>query len=147
MEWLVEYGLWGLGLSAFLAATILPLSSEFVLSALLLAGENPITVLFIATFANVAGSTLNYMVGRWGAHTLLSRWLHLSEQQTHRAENYFNHYGKWSLLFAWLPIIGDPLTFIAGVLKVNFGLFITLVTMGKLARYWLITHAILASQS
>jgi membrane protein YqaA with SNARE-associated domain len=147
MEGLAEYGLWGLALAAFLAATLLPLSSELILSALLLAGTNPIAVLIIATFANVAGSILNYIIGRWGASTLLYQWLHLSEKQTQRAEQQFNRYGKWSLLFAWVPIIGDPLTFIAGVLKVNFSLFVFLVSTGKFARYWLITHAILASQS
>ncbi|MFW5427101.1 MAG: YqaA family protein [Methylophagaceae bacterium] len=147
MEWLSEYGLWGLVLSAFLAATILPLSSELVLSALLITGENPTTVIIIATIANVAGSAVNYVLGRWGADSILHRWFNLSQQQTDKAEQQFNHYGKWSLLFAWVPIIGDPLTFIAGLLKVNFALFLILVTTGKFARYWLITKAVLASQS
>jgi len=93
-----ELGLWGLGLSAFLAATILPLSSELVLSALLLAGENPLLLIIIATIGNVAGSIVNYMIGRWGADTLLHRWFHLSQQQTDKAEQRFNRYGKWSLL-------------------------------------------------
>ena len=147
MEGLAQYGLWGLALSAFLAATILPLSSELILSALLLAGTNPLAVLFIATLANVAGSILNYLIGRWGANTLLYQWLHLSEKQTQKAEAQFERYGKWCLLFAWVPIFGDPLTLIAGVLKVNFSVFVLLVSTGKFARYWLITHAILASQS
>jgi len=147
MELFSELGLWGLGLSAFLAATLLPLSSELVLSALLLASENPLTIIVIATFGNVVGSIVNYLIGRWGADSLLHRWFKLTQQQTDKAELQFNRYGKWSLLFAWVPIIGDPLTFIAGVLKVNFGLFILLVTTGKLSRYWIISQAILSSQS
>jgi len=147
MELLSELGLWGLGISAFLAATILPLSSELVLSALLLAGENPLTLIIIATFANVLGSIVNYLIGRWGADTILHRWFKLSQQQTDKAEQQFNRYGKWSLLFAWVPIIGDPLTFVAGMLKVNLGIFILLVTLGKASRYWIISQAILASQS
>ena len=147
MEWFSEHGLWGLALSAFLAATILPLSSELVLSALLIAGENPIAVLLIATTGNVAGSVVNYVLGRWGANTILHRWSHLTQQQADKAEQQFNRYGKWSLLFAWLPVIGDPLTFVAGLLKVNFVLFLLLVTTGKFARYYLVTQAILASQS
>tara|TARA_R110002050_G_scaffold9504_2_gene33457 strand:- start:32066 stop:32509 length:444 start_codon:yes stop_codon:yes gene_type:complete len=146
MDMLSELGLWGLGLSAFLAATILPISSELVLSALLIAGKNPITLVIIATVCNVLGSLLNYIIGRWGADTILHRGLKLTPAQTTKAENQFNRYGKFSLLFAWVPIIGDPLTFLAGILKVNMGLFLILVTLGKLGRYWLISHAILANQ-
>ncbi|MBL1321149.1 MAG: DedA family protein [Methylophaga sp.] len=147
MDLLSELGLWGLGISAFLAATILPLSSELVLSALLLAGENPLTVIIIATFANVLGSIVNYLIGHWGADGILHRWFKLTQKQTDKAEKHFNRYGKWSLLLAWVPIIGDPLTFIAGMLKVNFGLFLVLVTTGKFSRYWILSQAILASQS
>jgi len=147
MELLSELGLWGLGLSAFLAATFLPLSSELVLSSLLISGENPIALLLIATIANVAGSTVNYTLGRWGSATILHRWLQLSSQQKNNAERQFNQYGKWSLLFAWVPIIGDPLTFIAGLFKVNLVLFLVLVTLGKFARYWIIVQAILATQN
>lgn len=146
MDWLSEYGLVGMALSAFLAATILPLSSELVLSTLLIAGKNPLALIIVATVGNVAGSVVNYIIGRWGADTILHRWFHLSQKQTDKAEQYFNRYGRWSLLFAWLPIIGDPLTFIAGVLRINFGLFLILVTIGKLGRYWVISQAILSSQ-
>jgi len=147
MDILAELGLWGLASSAFLAATLLPLSSELVLTSLLIAGESPIVLLLIATTFNVAGSAVNYAVGRWGANTILHRWLHLTEQQTNRAEQQFSRYGKWSLLFSWLPIIGDPLTFIAGILKINFGVFFLLVTIGKSSRYWIMIQVVLASQS
>lgn len=147
MDYFSELGLWGLGLSAFLAATILPLSSELVLSALLLADKNPILLIIIATIGNVLGSIVNYLIGRWGANSILHRWFKLTQKQTDKAERQFNRYGKWSLLFSWVPVIGDPLTFIAGMLKVNIGLFILLVTIGKLGRYWVISQAILVSQS
>jgi len=147
MDFFISFGLLGLGISAFLAATILPLSSEIALSALLLNGQNPTHLIIIATIGNVAGSVVNYGLGRWGSNLILERWLKLTPQQTDKATRRFNHYGKWSLLFAWLPIIGDPLTVIAGILKVNFCLFLTLVTIGKLCRYWLVTQAILATQT
>jgi len=147
MEMLSEFGLLGLGLSAFLAATILPLSSELVLTSLLIAGENPIAVLIVATTGNVAGSVLNYGVGRWGAETILHKWLHLSDTQTNAAEQKFNRFGKWSLLFAWLPVIGDPLTFVAGLLKINFRWFLLLVTLGKCARYWVVSYAVLETMA
>lgn len=146
MNSLLEYGLIGLGLSAFLAATLLPLSSELLFSTLLLAGENPIALLVVATTANVAGSAVNYLLGRWGGDLILHRWFHLSLQQINKAQQQFDRYGKWSLLFAWLPIIGDPLTFIAGMMRIHFVLFIVLVTIGKAGRYWIITQAVLASQ-
>jgi membrane protein YqaA with SNARE-associated domain len=138
-------GLWGLGISAFLAATILPLSSELVLSGLLIAGEPPFALLIVATVGNVAGSTVNYALGRWGANTIFHRWLKLTPHQINAAEQRFNRYGKWSLLFSWLPVIGDPLTFIAGMFKVKFFLFLVLVTIGKFGRYWVITQAVLAN--
>lgn len=145
MEQLSEWGLWGLGLSAFLAATILPISSELVMSSLLIGGEDPIILLIIATSCNVMGSLLNYIIGRWGADTILHRWLQLTSAQIIKAEHHFNRYGKLSLLFAWVPIIGDPLTFLAGMLKVNMALFLALVTIGKFGRYWIISQAVLAS--
>jgi membrane protein YqaA with SNARE-associated domain len=138
-------GLLGLGISAFLAATILPLSSELVLSSLLIAGEPPIALLIVATVSNVAGSTVNYALGRWGANTIFHRWFKLTPHQINAAEQRFNRYGKWSLLFSWLPVIGDPLTFIAGMFKVKFFLFLVLVTIGKFGRYWVITQAVLAN--
>ena len=146
MDIFSELGLWGLGFSAFLAATILPLSSELVLTTLLISGEKQTTLLVIATVGNVAGSVVNYLLGHWCADLMLHRWFHLSSQQINKAELQFNRYGKWSLLFAWLPIVGDPLTVVAGMLRVNFGLFLLLVTIGKSGRYWLIMQAVLASQ-
>ena len=144
MDIFSAFGLWGLGISAFLAATILPVSSVLVLSSLLIAGESPLVLLLIATVGNVAGSTVNYALGRWGANTIFHRWFQLTPHQINAAEQRFNRYGKWSLLFSWLPVIGDPLTFIAGMFKVKFFLFLVLVTIGKFGRYWVITQAVLA---
>lgn len=144
MDYLAELGLLGLGLAAFLAATILPLSSELVLTALLISGENPVAVLTVATLGNVAGSVVNYGAGRWGSETILHKWLRLSRSQINAAEQKFQRFGKWSLLFAWLPVIGDPLTFVAGLLNINFKWFLLLVTIGKFCRYWLVSYAVLA---
>jgi membrane protein YqaA with SNARE-associated domain len=147
MDLFLEWGLWGLGLSAFLAATILPISSEIILTSLLMSGESPVALLLIATAANVTGSVVNYVVGRWGSDTILHNWLHITPLQTDKAEQQFNRYGKWSLLFSWLPVIGDPLTFIAGVLKINFVTFLALVTIGKFSRYWIISQAVLTGST
>lgn len=135
METLAEFGYLGLFTAAFLAATILPLSSEVVLSALLLSGLSPVALVVVATAGNVLGSLLNYGLGYWGSKEVVKRWLRISEEEFVRAEQRFVKYGLFSLLFAWVPIIGDPITVVAGVLRIRFAWFVVLVTAGKLARY------------
>lgn len=135
MQTLVEFGLIGLFMAAFLAATILPLSSELVLSVLLLNGLDPVQLVAVATLGNVLGSLVNYALGFWGGPYLVSKVLKVPPAKLERAQQRFKTYGTWSLLLAWVPIIGDPLTVVAGLLKVNMGWFLLLVTTGKLARY------------
>ncbi len=126
----------GVFLSAFLAATILPFSSEAVLAAFYAAGGEGAVVLWsVATLGNVLGAVVNWGLGRYLLHWRGHRWFPFSADQLSRAEGWFSRYGVWSLLFAWVPLIGDPLTFAAGILRVNFWLFLVLVTIGKAARY------------
>jgi len=142
MDYFLELGYLGLFLSAFLAATILPLGSEVILVGLLLNGFNPASVVTIATFGNVLGSVVNYAIGFFGSAFLIYRVLKISEQNFASAKNRFEKWGKWSLLLAWVPIIGDPLTVIAGVLRMNIWLFLVLVTIGKLARYIAVSYGV-----
>ncbi|MAN52942.1 MULTISPECIES: YqaA family protein [unclassified Marinimicrobium] len=146
MEHLAELGYLGLFLSAFLAATILPLSSEVVLSALLLSGLSSVVLVSVATVGNVLGSLTNYALGYWGSLVVVKKWLRMSEDDFGRAEARFRKYGMVSLCFAWVPIIGDPLTVIAGVLRIRLRWFLLLVTAGKLARYVVISYMTLAFQ-
>lgn len=143
MEYFVEYGYIGLFMAAFLAATILPLSSEVVLSVLLLSGASPITVVAVATAGNVLGSLTNYGLGYWASLGMVKQWLKLSEGEFLLAEQRFKQYGQWSLLFAWVPIIGDPLTLIAGILRVRLLWFLLLVTTGKCLRYIVVSYLVL----
>ncbi len=143
MEYFTEFGYIGLFFAAFLAATILPLSSEVVLSALVISGLNPVVLVLVATSGNVLGSLLNYALGFWLSLELVKKWLKISEQEFQQAEKRFEKYGLISLLFAWVPIIGDPLTLIAGVMRVRLIWFVLLVSLGKLARYSLITYLII----
>lgn len=143
MEYLTELGYLGLFISAFLAATILPLSSEIVLSALLLSGLSPITLVIIATVGNVLGSLTNYALGYYLSLVVIKKWLRMSEGDFVRAEQRFVKYGMFSLCFAWVPIIGDPLTVIAGVLRVRLRWFILLVTAGKLLRYVVTSYLVM----
>ena len=144
MEYFTEFGYAGLFIAAFLAATILPFSSEVVLSLLLLKGLNPMVLVFIATSGNVLGSFVNYAIGLWGSMFVVSKILKISEDEYIKTEQRFRKYGVYSLLFAWVPVIGDPLTVIAGALRINVVLFFALVTSGKLARYILVSYLTLS---
>jgi len=143
MEYFAELGHVGLFIAAFLAATVLPLSSEIVLSALLLSGLSPITLVIIATTGNVLGSITNYGLGYWASLVVIKKWLRMSEDDFVQAEQRFIKYGMLSLCFAWVPIIGDPLTVMAGVLRVRLQWFLMLVTAGKLLRYVVISYMVL----
>ena len=143
MEYFSELGYLGLFIAAFLAATILPLSSEIVLSALLLSGLSPTTLVIIATTGNVLGSLTNYALGYWASLVVVKKVLRMSEDDFLRAEQRFTKYGIFSLCFAWVPIIGDPLTIMAGVLRIRLHWFLILVTAGKLLRYVVISYMVL----
>lgn len=143
MEYFSEFGHIGLFVAAFLAATILPLSSEIVLSALLLSGLSPMALVIIATTGNVLGSLTNYALGYGASLVVVKKWLKMSEYDFVQAEQRFVKYGMFSLCFAWVPIIGDPLTVMAGILRVRLVWFLLLVTVGKLLRYVVISYLVL----
>jgi len=145
MHYFTELGYLGLFVSSFLAATILPLSSEVVLSALLLSGLSPTALVIIATIGNVLGSLTNYALGYWVSLEVIKKWLKISEEEFIRAEQRFVKYGMFSLCFAWVPIIGDPLTVVAGILRIRLFWFVILVTAGKLARYIVISYLVSAN--
>ena len=121
---------------SFLAATILPLSSELVLSTMLLAESfDKYLLLVVASFGNIFGSSVNWYLGKKILILKDKKWFPVNKKQIAKSEMYFKKYGIWSLLLAWVPIIGDPLTVIAGVLRVNFFTFLLLVSISKTSRY------------
>lgn len=129
----------GLFLSAFLAATVLPFSSEAVLAGLAVSGHFEAGWLFaIATTGNVLGSAVNWGLGRFCLAWRESRWFPVKEPALGRATRLFNRWGVASLLFAWVPVVGDPLTFLAGVLRTPFLVMLALVAIGKAGRYALL---------
>ncbi|NIY76935.1 DedA family protein [Thalassospira sp. HF15] len=126
-------------LSALTSATILPGTSEAALAALIASGEHAVWVLVaVATAGNVIGSLINWWFGLYAEHFKDRRWFPVSPDALDRASQWFGKYGLWSLLLAWLPIIGDPLTLFAGVMRVRLLPFLILVTIGKAARYAMI---------
>ena len=121
---------------SFLAATILPLSSELVLSTMLLTDSfDKYLLLFVASFGNILGSSVNWYLGKKILIFKDKKWFPANERQIAKGEIYFKKYGIWSLLLAWVPIIGDPLTIVAGILRVKFFIFLLLVSISKISRY------------
>ena len=97
----------------------------------------------IATFGNSLGALTTYGIGLWGGPHLFQKWLRISDADRQRAERFYRRYGSWSLLLAWLPIIGDPLCLVGGILHVGWGRFTILVGLGKLLRYLVVTLVVL----
>ncbi|MBF0144281.1 MAG: DedA family protein [Magnetococcales bacterium] len=138
-------GYWGLFGVAFAAATILPLSSEVVLGGMLLqGGYSPSGLWAAATLGNVGGAWVNWLLGRYLQLWSGRRGGPVSRQALARAERWFNRFGQWTLLLAWVPVVGDPLTLAAGVLRVPLWRFLGLVFIGKGGRYLLIVHLAVA---
>jgi len=121
--------------SAFLAATILPFYSELFLVAMLREGGDPILLVTVASLGNTLGAVVNWLLGLYLLRFQDRRWFYFSKQQIDSAQVWFRRYGFWSLLFAWIPIGGDALTLIAGILRVRLWLFLLLVATGKTLRY------------
>ena len=131
--------MWVLGLlflSAFGAATLLPLQSEAVLVGLLAQAQYPVWLLVaVASLGNILGSCVNWWLGLKVEQYKNRKWFPVSEQKMLQAQGIYQKYGFWSLLLSWVPVIGDPITLIAGLLKENFVRFVVMVSIAKIGRY------------
>ena len=125
-------------LSAFVAATLFPLGSEVLLLALQSKGYLVLWLWLLASIGNTLGSCVNWWLGGQLLRFQNKRWFPFSGQAIEQAQQRFQRFGVWTLLLAWLPMVGDPLTLIAGVMRVRFWLFLGLVFLGKGARYGLV---------
>ena len=126
---------------SFLAATILPFSSELTLLGLIATSNyDNLLLLIVASFGNTLGSVVNWALGFYSRNLTTKKWFPFKETQIERSSKWFDKFGKLSLLFAWVPIIGDPLTLVAGLLRVRFLDFIILVMIGKISRYLVIFY-------
>ena len=130
-------------LISFLAATILPFSSELTLAGLMVTSNyDNLFLLIVASLGNVLGSVVNWILGFYSRNLSKKRWFPFKDKQIRKSSKWFNKFGKWSLLFVWVPIIGDPLTLAAGLLRVKFIEFLILVTIGKVSRYLIIFYSL-----
>lgn len=126
----------GLFLAALMAATILPLQSEAALVGLLVTGAYPAWLLVVvASLGNVLGAVINWLLGRGIERFRGRRWFPVTPAALDRAQDWYRRYGKWSLLLSWAPVIGDPLTVVAGLAREPLPVFLALVTVAKAGRY------------
>ena len=126
---------------SFLAATILPFSSELTLAGLIATSNyDNLLLLIVASFGNVLGSVVNWILGFYSRNFTTKKWFPFKDKQIENSSKWFSKFGKWSLLFAWVPFIGDPLTLVAGLLRVKFLEFLILVMIGKISRYIVIFY-------
>ena len=134
----------GLFIAAFLAATILPAQSEAGLAALIMASPASVILLVAsASLGNVLGSVVNWYLGCGIYRFTGKRWF-TANAQLSRATSWYSRYGRWSLLLSWAPIIGDPLTVVAGIMREPLLRFLLIVAIAKISRY--IVVAMLALQ-
>ena len=135
----------GLFASAFLAATLLPAQSEAVLVGLLLAHPAYVAVLVAtASLGNTLGAMVNWLLGLGIQRFRNKRWFPVSARQLERAERHYRRFGRWSLLLSWMPIVGDPLVLVAGVLREKFWIVFLLTALAKTARYLVLAAFTLA---
>ena len=132
---LIDWGLPALLVVSFLAATVLPVVSEWLLAALVIKAVDPGIAVGTATLGNTLGAMTTWALGIWGGPYILQHWLKISDRDQRRARRWYARWGSWSLLMAWLPIAGDPLCFVGGLLRVPLWRFTLLVAAGKAARY------------
>lgn len=132
---LASHGYSGLFVLSFLASTLLPVGSEWLLVLMLLKGNDPFSTVSVATVGNYLGSCTTWAIGIWGGHLLVRRILRIDPATEEAAVRFYRRYGVWSLLLSWMPIIGDPICLAGGILKVDFTRFSLLVFTGKLVRY------------
>jgi len=139
---LIGYGYWGMLLSAFLAGSVFPFSSEAVILALLAAGLDPLPLIIYGSIGNVAGSMFNYSVGRMGKTEWFERYLHISNKNMNRAKRFMGDRGAIMGFFAFIPIIGSAITVLLGLMRSNIFLSIASITIGKVLRYVLLVYGV-----
>ena len=131
-------------LISFLGGSILPVSSELTLAGLLSVNNyNELGLLISASFGNILGAVCNWLLGFYLFKRINKKWFPFTQNQINKASLWFKKFGTWSLLFAWVPIVGDPLTLVAGILKTRFSLFLALVSLGKISRYSFLYYVII----
>ena len=140
MEFLLSYGYMGMLVAAFLAASILPFSSEAVMVGLQAAGLDPIFLIVYGTIGNVLGSMFNYTIGRLGKMEWIEKYLHVKKEDLDKAHRFMAGRGAWMGLLSVIPVVGDVITVALGLMRANVVIVGISVTISKLLRYVLLVY-------
>lgn len=142
VDFLINWGYWGMLVSAFLAGSILPFSSEAVMLGLLAAGLQPWPLVVYGTIGNVAGSLMNYGIGRLGKLYWIEHYLHVSKESLERAERFMGGRGAWMGFFSFIPVIGDGITIMLGLMRANMVISVISISIGKMLRYVFLVYGV-----
>lgn len=142
IDFLIDYGYFGMLVSAFLAGSFLPFSSEAVMVALQAAGLDPWGLILYGTVGNVVGGMVNYGLGRLGRMEWIERYLHVSRESLDKAERFMAGRGAWMGFFAFLPLLGSAITIALGLMRANMPISIISITIGKFLRYVLLVYGV-----
>lgn len=135
IQFLIDWGYGGMFISAFLAGTILPFSSEVVLLACVALGLDPLLSTLSTTLGNVLGGLTCYWIGRLGKMEWIEKYFRVSRKQLDKAARFIHGKGSWMALFSFLPVIGDALLIALGLMKANVWIVFAAMSIGKLIRY------------
>lgn len=138
LDFLIEYGPWGMLVASFIAGSVFPFSSEAVMLAMLAAGVDPWEMVIFASIGNVAGSMFNYGVGRMGRLDWIEKYLHVKKQSLDKAQRFMGGRGAWMGFFTFLPILGSAISILLGLMRANMFITLISITLGKVMRYMIL---------
>lgn len=143
VDFLIQYGYWGMFLAAFLAASIFPFSSEAVMVGLQLAGLDPVMLLVWGTVGNVGGSMFNYCLGRLGRMEWIEKYLHVKRESVEKAQHWMERKCAWvGGVLCVVPVIGDAISVALGFMRANWLICLISITIGKLVRYAILVYTV-----
>lgn len=142
IDFLINWGYWGMFVSSFLAGSFFPFSSEVVMSGLQAAGLDPIPLVIYGSIGNVLGSLFNYGVGRLGKMEWIEKYLHVKKEKLDQAERFMAGRGAWMGFFAFIPILGSAITIVLGLTRANIIISTISITIGKVLRYVLLVYGL-----
>lgn len=137
---LISYGYWGMLITAFIAGSFFPFSSEAVMMGLMAAGLDPWGLVMYGTIGNVLGSMFNFFVGHMGKVEWIEKYLHVSKEKMDKAIRFMGGRGAWMGFFAFLPVLGSAITIALGLMRANIPISITSITIGKFLRYVILIY-------